>query len=54
MYHSVANLSQAVSDYMFASSLWATMLIFEAHAHARGPGFISIPSNHTRMAYIQP
>ena len=49
----------------FASSLWAR--IFEAHAHACGPSFVSIPSYqshinsfphkpfwHTRMAYIQP
>ena len=67
VYRSVASLSQAVSDYMFAFPLWATVLIFEAHSHAPGPGFISIPSNqssvhifphkpfcHTRMAYIQP
>ena len=67
VYRSVANLSQTVSAYIVASSLWATMMIFEAHAHACGPGFISISSNqssvhffphkpfwHTRIAYIQP
>ena len=62
----VSSISQAVSPYFFfASSLWAR--IFEAHAHACGPSFVSIPSYqshinsfphkpfwHTRMAYIQP